>query len=158
MNVIKVTQPVIDAVKALLADLTIGFNATIAEVGGDLVVFDFTSTSKNFYTSWMNPDQLAVSSIMRYPLMMLFGVASQSTCPKRMTSQKDATSCTRVLLGAVDVIEHDRHGTVETVDNFVFHAATIISAATIFSIREKLWARMASLATAAASETVSNTP
>ena len=91
MNVIKVTQPVIDAVKALLADLTIGFNATIAEVGGDLVAFEFTSTSKNFYTSWMNPDQLAVSNIMRYPLMMLFGVASQSTCHKRMTSQKDAT-------------------------------------------------------------------
>ena len=107
MNVIKVTQPVIDAVKALLADLTIGFNATIAEVGGDLVVFDFTSTSKNFYTSWMNPDQLAVSSIMRYPLMMLFGVASQSTCHHDVPEGRDilhqvlGNSCARSNLSAL---------------------------------------------------------
>ena len=69
-----------EAVLLRLADTTTGFNANLAAVasayGVQSFAIDWSDSSKNFFRGFLDPNEIDESTASRYPLVMLYSVAS----------------------------------------------------------------------------------
>jgi hypothetical protein len=77
-----ISKTVRDAIRERLADAESGFNAVLASLAPDYGVIafdiDWTADSRNFFQGALHPDQLEQSSPSRYPLAVLYTMASQN--------------------------------------------------------------------------------
>jgi hypothetical protein len=103
MNIIQVSQPVLNAVRMLLSDDQAGFNVTMQAVAAQLdldtgtsdpdldnlkqgpqtvvpnMSFDFSANSNNFYQTWLQPEVLTYLPTARFPILSLYTTGSRST-------------------------------------------------------------------------------